>query len=226
MKTGFTKIPNEIRDMFPGRKNLHKIGAAVDLIAMADYKTGEIYCTNRFLSTRWDWPQTTVWRFLKAIKVALKANGLKIIESTIESKVNRDIVPPELSTGDEGIKSESGFGTNPKKKKDIDKKESYDSYQKSWNLLAQEIPINKILKLSDLRRAKLKARMTEPEFDWDAILDAVRRSTFAHGKNWFTFDFIVHSQTNYLKILEGKYFDQTVGGSEYQRLKEGAARGE
>lgn len=75
----------------------------------------------------------------------------------------------------------------------------------TWNALAKEIGCPQVSAVSKKRKLKLKVRLNEKEFNWPAILSAAREAKGAHAKAWFTFDFLIENDTNYLKLLEGKY---------------------
>lgn len=78
-----------------------------------------------------------------------------------------------------------------------------------WNAVASQLHLPEIKGLSQKRVGKLKLRTADTKFDFDKILEAVKESTWAHGNNdrgWkISFDFIIENDTNYLKVLEGKY---------------------
>ena len=66
----------------------------------------------------------------------------------------------------------------------------------------------KITKMTDKRQSKLKKRLTEPEFDFDKILEKiniVKNSKFIKSSNWFGFDWIIQNDNNYIKLLDGNY---------------------
>lgn len=92
-----------------------------------------------------------------------------------------------------------------------DKKPTFlEPYIDLWNIFAltQKLILRPI-HITDHRRKKLETRVREPGFDFVAVLQEVKKSNFLQGKNdrqWTVdFEFIVHSEENYTKILEGKY---------------------
>ena len=90
----------------------------------------------------------------------------------------------------------------------FDKKETTQTIFQKWNVFASENGLSKILTLSDARKKKLLTRIKEPRFEFDKILSEIKRSDFLLGKvkDWkVDFDFVIESETNYLKILEGRY---------------------
>lgn len=86
-------------------------------------------------------------------------------------------------------------------------KEAVNEYQ----LIAEQIGLSKIVKLSEGRRKHLKARLAEHGIEtWRAAMRRVPASAFLCGKNdrrWRPdFDWFVNP-TNFLKLIEGKYHD-------------------
>ena len=78
-----------------------------------------------------------------------------------------------------------------------------------WN---EKMPF-KIKTLSDTRRKKLNALLKKKDFDWKKIIDKMSVSDFLLGKveskNFPNFrgdlDWLIKNDTNYIKVLEGKY---------------------
>lgn len=78
-----------------------------------------------------------------------------------------------------------------------------------WNTFAQEQGLAKVdfIRPGTTRYQKLKARLKEKEFDFDAILKEIEGSDFLKGasSNWrVSFDWII-CPNNYPKVLEGQY---------------------
>lgn len=79
-----------------------------------------------------------------------------------------------------------------------------------WNIFAIT---HKIIKeqqiVTDKRKNKFKTRISEKGFDFLKILEKISQSKFCKGDNqngWkVSFEFIIDSEENYTKILEGKY---------------------
>lgn len=85
-----------------------------------------------------------------------------------------------------------------------------EPYMDAWNLFATSQRIIKNPQsITDKRRKKFAVRIREPGFDFLKILECIKASEFAKGNNssgWkVTIEFILESQENYTKILEGKY---------------------
>lgn len=77
-----------------------------------------------------------------------------------------------------------------------------------WNLFAKQNNLSEIIKLTDKRKSGITQRLLEKEFNFDKILEMIKKSDFLLGlkTGWkVDFDFIFCSKNNYLKILESKY---------------------
>jgi hypothetical protein len=78
-----------------------------------------------------------------------------------------------------------------------------------WNLAAQGTKLAQIAEFPESRLRKFNTRVREPAFDFLKILEGIRQSTFLRGQNqenWKAdWDWIMANDTNYLKIIEGKY---------------------
>jgi hypothetical protein len=85
----------------------------------------------------------------------------------------------------------------------------YEPYTDLWNYSAPANGLAKIKKLSHGRELKVKARLKDPDFDFIEVMKAIKKSAMLKGDNergWkVDFDFIFKNDTNYLKIVEGKY---------------------
>lgn len=98
---------------------------------------------------------------------------------------------------------------NKIKLKERKEKKTYSEFLIKWNVFAELNKLSKIISLSESRESNLMERLTEPEFNFDSILQKVKESDFLLGKNdkgWkVSFDFIFECRNNYIKILEDKY---------------------
>jgi len=96
-------------------------------------------------------------------------------------------------------------GTPPVPKPEFD----YNYYFNAWNDFAERFGLGKIKALSDTRKANVRQRSQESEFNLKEILKSISESEFLKGSNprgWkVDFDFVFASKNNYLKILENKY---------------------
>lgn len=85
-----------------------------------------------------------------------------------------------------------------------------EPYIDLWNIFAlNHRLIKQPIRITEHRRKKFDTRIKEPGFDFIAILAAVKKSGFLTGNNergWTVdFEFLIHSEENYTKILEDKY---------------------
>jgi len=91
----------------------------------------------------------------------------------------------------------------------IHKRKIIENIIKKWNQFAEENDLPIVKKLSDRRKKHLLKRLKEKEFNFDEILNQIKKSKFLLGENdngWrVTFDWIIQNNDNYIKILEGKY---------------------
>jgi hypothetical protein len=92
-----------------------------------------------------------------------------------------------------------------------DKKPAFlEPYMDAWNLFAISMKlIKEPQKITNKRRQKFSTRIAEPGFDFLRILEKIKTSHFLKGNNnnnWkVSIEFILDSEENYTKILEGKY---------------------
>ena len=95
--------------------------------------------------------------------------------------------------------------------KNENKKESLSSKEilQLWNDLAKKKDLPVIQKITQSRRDKFNTRLKESSFDYKKILSIIESSDFLCGdnnRNWkVALDWILTNDTNYVKILEGKY---------------------
>jgi len=81
-----------------------------------------------------------------------------------------------------------------------------------WNGIMKDTPIPKVLKLSSVRKKHLQARIKEIPCrkEWRDIFKRIASSKFLRGESgggdWkANFDWIISNDTNYAKVLEGRY---------------------
>lgn len=81
-----------------------------------------------------------------------------------------------------------------------------EPYMELWNQFAGERGKPKVSKLSEARRKKFNTRIREKAFDFLQVLTrAGKAGDFLSTSKWFTWDWIMESEGNYLKVLEGNY---------------------
>lgn len=86
-----------------------------------------------------------------------------------------------------------------------------EPYIDLWNIFGLKNGIIKEpVRVTKNRRKKIETRTREEGFDFVAVLQIIKNSDFLKGKktDWkVDIDFILESEQNYTKILEGKYND-------------------
>lgn len=93
----------------------------------------------------------------------------------------------------------------------VDRKPEFiEPFVDLWNIFAlNHRLIKQPIRVTEHRRKKLETRVREPGFDFVAVLSEIKKSNFLKGGNdreWTVdFEFVIHSEENYTKILEGKY---------------------
>lgn len=81
-----------------------------------------------------------------------------------------------------------------------------------WNAFAKSTGCSQVKEISKGRRRKILTRLSEDSFKIEEILERAKKQTFALEGKWFTFDWIVENDTNYLKVLEMKYMSNAPMG--------------
>jgi hypothetical protein len=114
------------------------------------------------------------------------------------------VMLPEMRTMDEvGAKKKTAEYIREKKPA------FYEPYKDLWNMSATANGLAKIDKLSETRMKQFKIRLKDPDFDFIAVLMAIKKNAFLKGDNnrgWrVTWDYIFKNDTNYLKIIEGSF---------------------
>lgn len=105
------------------------------------------------------------------------------------------------------------------------------TFVNSWNVMARTAGLSEcLLPLTESRKKKLRSRRCDPLFrdKWPEVLRRIGASTFCRGRAgsrtqgaapWkASFDWAIHSEENFRKVLEGKYDDdENAGRSEPKR---------
>jgi len=143
-------------------------------------------------------------------------SNLKAKENQNESKDESKLKAASASASAYASVSEYASDERIEERKSEGKKEGKQEEEKligdiiaKWNTFAQEQGLAKVdfIRPGTTRYQKLKARLKEKEFDFDAILKEIERSDFLKGasSNWrVSFDWII-CPNNYPKVLEGQY---------------------
>lgn len=85
---------------------------------------------------------------------------------------------------------------------DEKKPDFIEPYVLAWNAFAAYYKFPSVKQINPTRRKKFATRISEPGFDFFAILAIVKKSEFLRNGDWFGFDWIIQNDSNYLKILE------------------------
>lgn len=83
-----------------------------------------------------------------------------------------------------------------------------EPYADLWNLSLSRHKIAQVSSLSGGRLKKFSTRLKETEFDFIAILTEINKSDYLKGQkiDWkIDWDWLFENDTNYLKVIEGKY---------------------
>jgi hypothetical protein len=97
----------------------------------------------------------------------------------------------------------------------IDEISDLDQFLNAWNDEAKRWDWPRVIKFTDGRKAKARARLKTHGLD--DCLKAIKRAGMAKmltadpPPQWFTFDFITRNDENLIKIMEGKYDRQFAG---------------
>jgi len=128
------------------------------------------------------------------LKNPLKENPAKpgrLLKKELDSSSNLPIKPRARSTQKE---------TPP-----------YEAIQKLWNETVNGTDIPKIIKLTEARKKHINARMNDlPTLsDWESLIQSIITRPFLCGENdrgWtIDLDWLVGNDTNFTKVMEGKY---------------------
>lgn len=79
-----------------------------------------------------------------------------------------------------------------------------------WNDLVKDMPLSSCRAWSDTREGHYQARLETGQWDIDKIAERIRNlQPYIFEKKWFCLPWILKSQENLLKVLEGNYsFDR------------------
>ena len=78
----------------------------------------------------------------------------------------------------------------------------------TWNDNAEQFGFSTIKSMSDARYKKFKTRLAKDDNFLDNFLEAIEiasQSSFIMSNTFFTFDWLVANDENYLKVIEGNY---------------------
>lgn len=80
-----------------------------------------------------------------------------------------------------------------------------DPYIDVWNIFASDFKKPTLRAISDNRKRKLMVRIKDKNFNFLQILQAASKSQFLKESTFFSFDWVIENDTNYLKVIEGNY---------------------
>jgi len=83
-----------------------------------------------------------------------------------------------------------------------------EPYSDLWNLFSEKYGTAKVKAVTETRKKKIKSRASEDSFNFTEILKKASEQKFALESPWFNFDFLIENDTNYMKVLEGKYIQK------------------
>lgn len=132
----------------------------------------------------------------------------------------------EIVTLDEKLCSTDKTRVREEKEKSKTRIDLYVDWEQStlsfWNSFVSKYPsLSRIEKISDGRRLKLKKRFESSHYrgNISKAIELVPKSPFLMGENksgWrVSFDWLISNDTNYLKVLEGKYMER----EDYEKLR-------
>lgn len=87
-----------------------------------------------------------------------------------------------------------------------------EPYCALWNLFAHKYGFSQISKVNDTRRKKLRTRLSDKDFYLPSILGKAKTAEGLRNGQWFTFDWLIANENNYVKLMEGKY-DKAIGNA-------------
>ena len=142
-------------------------------------------------------------------------------------KVNYPSSETELAPSSESELTIRTVNLEPSKEPSVKEKDKKEILE-LWNDLAYELNLSAINRITTKRKSKIKTRIEEnPNFieDFKQALENIKRSNFLQGKNnrnWkVDFDWLISNDTNYIKVVEGKYSD-TVAATQTDLSKFGS----
>ena len=80
-----------------------------------------------------------------------------------------------------------------------------EPYFIAWNIFATWYKLAKMRDVPASRRKKFNVRIKEKGFDFLEILAKAKASELLKSASWFSFDWLIENDRNYLKVLEGNY---------------------
>lgn len=133
-------------------------------------------------------------------------------------RISKDILvgkKPDFKNTDDELKKEFKALAIPDQTKDAwelikkwieEKKPKFiEPYVLAWNIFSTVFHTPLVSKINSIRTKKFNARISESDFNFFKILEVARKSEKLKTSDWFTFDWLIANENNYLKVLEGNY---------------------
>lgn len=101
----------------------------------------------------------------------------------------------------------------------------YNNIYSQWNSFAEKHGLSKIEKLNNTRKAKIKARTKDKNFDIQKLFEHIEKQPFLFGDNdrgWTVNFDMAFSASGYLKIMEEQYLERKLDDAKQNSLKEWA----
>lgn len=144
----------------------------------------------------------------RLLAVGREGKGEEIVKEIIspDGVVGSDDPPPAQTDGYNKIeKTKKNIFNFIKDQKPTD----VQPYVDLWNFFAEERKMPKVSKINATRKKKFALRIKDPAFNIIEILKKAAKSDFIAANNWFTFDWLLENETNFLKVIEGKFDQKT-----------------
>jgi hypothetical protein len=198
-------------------KKLEKIWKFLEEIELISSNNGETFCEESLNNTEIfkDKNEKTKIRVAKfrenqRLKKEVTRNDT---QSNAPKETELELTKPKLDIiNNISVELRSTYDNLPKTKESIfefiktNKPLFIEPYIEYWNIFADAYSMAKVKTLTEKRKKKLLVRLKEESFSFTKILIKLSvASDFVLTKKWLTFDWIIESQANYVKILEGNY---------------------
>lgn len=234
-KSYFAVIPANVRydkDLSANAKLLYG-----EITALANEK-GYCYAQNAYFAELYDVSKTTISRWIKQLTekgylspcVVRDENTQEVIERRLYiniTPIDEIVNTSPQKCGDPPLKKINTLPTKMSKRiihvnntfnnTFVEKSEAF---KELYNSSCKKLP--KVSKLSKARIEKIKTRLKdEPDLEvWRKAFEIADKTPFCTEKKWCNFDWFVANDTNYLKVLEGKYGDteSASGQQAYQEV--------
>ena len=215
-----------------------------------EIKDGQLLTGRRFLSEITGISEATVEKYLNFFEkekqiIQQKSNRNRLItilnwesyqgnnKEVIQQPIQQSIQQPiqqSIQQKDNSLYNKKTHYKNIKKER-IREDNIYVNFEKltltTWNSLCNKYPtISRIKAISPERRQHLKQRFNNKDFvkNWPEVIKKIPEYPFLLGNNdrkWtISFDWLIKNDTNYLKVLEGKYKKVMTEKEKVERSKE------